>query len=135
MGTLSRVPAATTQPAIEAWFATDASGATHLISGKCTQCATYVFPPRENNCPNPACDSRHPSPGSAVARYRKESAVEDVLASPVVADPPRQLDICATSDGAGALIVASADAECELVCQNLSKVRTQVQVRQAMIQA
>ena len=43
------------------------------------------------------------------ARYRKESSVDDVLASPVVADPLRQLDICATSDGAAALIVASAD--------------------------
>src|SRR5258708_7229337 len=42
------------------------------------------------------------------ARYRKESSVEDVLASPVVSDPLRQLDICATSDGAAALIVASA---------------------------
>jgi uncharacterized OB-fold protein len=29
----------------------------HLIGGKCPQCATYVFPPRANNCPNPACDS------------------------------------------------------------------------------
>ena len=43
------------------------------------------------------------------ARYRKESSVADVLASPVVSDPLRQLDICATSDGAAALIVASAD--------------------------
>src|SRR3984885_8341838 len=43
------------------------------------------------------------------ARYRKESSVEDVLASPVVSDPLRQLDICATSDGAAALIVASAE--------------------------
>ena len=42
------------------------------------------------------------------ARYHKESSVEDVLASPVVADPLRQFDICATSDGAAALIVASA---------------------------
>ena len=37
----------------------------------------------------------------------QRSTVEDVLASPVVADPLRQLDICATSDGAAALIVAS----------------------------
>ncbi|TDZ90744.1 lipid-transfer protein [Mycobacteroides salmoniphilum] len=43
------------------------------------------------------------------ARFRKESSVEDVLASPVVSDPLRLLDICATSDGAAALIVASAD--------------------------
>ena len=41
------------------------------------------------------------------ARYRKETSVEDVLASPVVSDPLRLLDICATSDGAAALIVAS----------------------------
>ncbi len=43
------------------------------------------------------------------ARFRKESSVADVLASPVVSDPLRLLDICATSDGAAALIVASAD--------------------------
>ncbi|UXA09370.1 lipid-transfer protein [Mycobacterium sp. SMC-2] len=43
------------------------------------------------------------------ARYRKEASVDDVLASPVVADPLRQLDICATSDGAAALIVAGAE--------------------------
>jgi acetyl-CoA acetyltransferase len=41
------------------------------------------------------------------ARFRKETSVEDVLASPVVSDPLRLLDICATSDGAAALIVAS----------------------------
>lgn len=49
--------AASTQPAIDGWYATDDTGATHLIGGKCTQCGTYVFPPRANNCPNPACDS------------------------------------------------------------------------------
>ena len=46
-----------TEPAFEGWFATDDAGDTHLIGGKCTACATYVFPPRETNCPNPACDS------------------------------------------------------------------------------
>ena len=43
------------------------------------------------------------------ARFRKEVSVADVLASPVVADPLRLLDICATSDGAAALVVASAE--------------------------
>jgi acetyl-CoA acetyltransferase len=43
------------------------------------------------------------------ARFRKESTVADVLNSPVVADPLRLLDICATSDGGAALVVASAD--------------------------
>ncbi|MFZ1489395.1 MAG: lipid-transfer protein [Ilumatobacteraceae bacterium] len=43
------------------------------------------------------------------ARFRKESTVDDVLNSPVVSDPLRLLDICATSDGAAALVVASAE--------------------------
>ncbi len=43
------------------------------------------------------------------ARFRKEATVADVLASPMVSDPLRLLDICATSDGGAALIVASAD--------------------------
>ncbi|SFS10857.1 lipid-transfer protein [Sphingomonas jatrophae] len=43
------------------------------------------------------------------ARYRKAFTMEDVAASPMVADPLRLMDICATSDGGAALIVASAD--------------------------
>lgn len=43
------------------------------------------------------------------ARYRKEVAAEDVLASPVVSDPLRLLDICATSDGAAAVVVCSEE--------------------------
>ena len=43
------------------------------------------------------------------ARYRKEVSVEDVLASAVVSDPLHLLDICATSDGAAAVIVSSVE--------------------------
>ena len=43
------------------------------------------------------------------ARFRKEVSVEDVLESPVVADPLHLLDICATSDGGAALVVSSLD--------------------------
>lgn len=43
------------------------------------------------------------------ARYRKEASVEDVLASPVVADPLHLLDICATSDGGAAVVLVSAE--------------------------
>jgi len=43
------------------------------------------------------------------ARYKKEVSVEDVLASAVVADPLHLLEICATSDGAAALVLASMD--------------------------
>ncbi|HEY8527874.1 MAG TPA: lipid-transfer protein [Acidimicrobiales bacterium] len=44
------------------------------------------------------------------ARYRKEVTVEEVLASPVVADPLHLLDICATSDGGAAVVLASPAA-------------------------
>jgi len=43
------------------------------------------------------------------ARFRKENTVDDVVNSPVVSDPLRLLDICATSDGAAAMIVASRE--------------------------
>ena len=43
------------------------------------------------------------------ARYRKEVSAGDVAASPVVADPLRLLDICATSDGGAALVLTSLD--------------------------
>ncbi|MDN5744526.1 MAG: lipid-transfer protein [Nocardioidaceae bacterium] len=43
------------------------------------------------------------------ARYRKEVGIEDVLSSAVVSDPLHLLDICATSDGAAAVVLTSAD--------------------------
>ena len=43
------------------------------------------------------------------ARYRKEVALDEVLASPVVADPLHLLDICATSDGGAAVVLTSAE--------------------------
>jgi len=41
------------------------------------------------------------------ARYRKEFTEEEVLGSPMVADPLRLFEICATSDGAAALVLSS----------------------------
>jgi acetyl-CoA acetyltransferase len=43
------------------------------------------------------------------ARYRKDVALEDVMSSVLVADPLHLLDICATSDGAAALVLSSMD--------------------------
>ena len=43
------------------------------------------------------------------ARYRKEVTEEEVLASPMVADPLRLLEICATSDGGAAVVLSSMD--------------------------
>lgn len=41
------------------------------------------------------------------ARYRKQFSAADVAASPMVANPLRLMDICATSDGGAAVIVCS----------------------------
>ena len=43
------------------------------------------------------------------ARYRAEVTAEEVLASPMVADPLRLLEICATSDGGAAVVLSSMD--------------------------
>lgn len=43
------------------------------------------------------------------ARYRKAVDASEVAASPVVADPLRLLDICATSDGGAALVLSSME--------------------------
>src|SRR5207302_11045652 len=43
------------------------------------------------------------------ARYRKEVTEDEVLASPMVADPLRLLEICATSDGAAAVVLSSLE--------------------------
>lgn len=44
-----------------------------------------------------------------LARYRKACSVADVLASPMVSDPLRILEICAVSDGAAAVILGSEE--------------------------
>lgn len=46
---------------------------------------------------------------NANARYRKPVTADEVAASAVVADPLRLLDICATSDGAAALVLCSME--------------------------
>jgi acetyl-CoA acetyltransferase len=51
-------------------------------------------------------NSRH-GLANPYARYRKEVTEEEVLASPIVADPLRLLEICATSDGAAAVVLTS----------------------------
>ncbi|MEV5896063.1 lipid-transfer protein [Nonomuraea fuscirosea] len=42
-----------------------------------------------------------------MARYRERVTAEQVLASPMVADPLHLMDICATSDGGAAVVLAS----------------------------
>jgi acetyl-CoA acetyltransferase len=57
------------------------------------------------------------------ARYRSLVTAEEVDASPVVADPLRLLDICATSDGAAAVVLASEQAVRRLGLTSTVRVR------------
>ena len=43
------------------------------------------------------------------ARYRREFSIEEVLSSPMVSDPLRLYEICATGDGAAAVIVCRSE--------------------------
>lgn len=49
------MPASQDAPAIDGWWSVDESGVPHLTGARCPRCSTFVFPPRENNCPNPGC--------------------------------------------------------------------------------
>jgi acetyl-CoA acetyltransferase len=53
-------------------------------------------------------NSRH-GYNNPYARYKKTYTIEQVLESPIVSDPLRLLDICATSDGGAALVLSSME--------------------------
>ena len=55
-----------------------------------------------------AKNSRHGA-ANPNARYKKEVTEDEVMASTMVADPLRLLQICATSDGAAAVVLASEE--------------------------
>ena len=50
---------------------------------------------------------RRNAAGNRLARFRKETTVAEVLASPMVSDPLHLLQICPVSDGAAAIILGS----------------------------
>ncbi len=101
-----------TQAAIDGWFATDPStegaGKTHLIGGKCPECGTYVFPPRENNCPNPACTSDTLESVALSTRGKLWSYTENRYPPPApypAADPFEPFAIAAVELAAEGIIV------------------------------
>jgi uncharacterized OB-fold protein len=81
--TLTRVPV------IDGWFTADEDHPT-LIGAKCPSCGTYVFPPRDGDCPNPSCESDSLEPAALSRRGRIWSYTENRYAPPppfVAADP------------------------------------------------
>jgi acetyl-CoA acetyltransferase len=56
-----------------------------------------------------AVDTRAWAMANPRARHREPLTVDEVLASPMVASPLRQLDCCLVTDGAGAFVLVSAE--------------------------
>jgi uncharacterized OB-fold protein len=67
-------------PAVEGWYTIDEKP--HLIGAKCGACGTYVFPPRENGCPNPSCDGDVLGAAPLSTRGRVWSYTENRYAPP-----------------------------------------------------
>src|SRR5690348_9200261 len=55
------------------------------------------------------------------AMLREVVSVEDVLQSPIIADPLHRLDCCVISDGGGAIVVVSPD-----VAKSLNRPRVKI---------
>jgi uncharacterized OB-fold protein len=73
---------------VDGWFSVDDEP--HLIGAKCPRCATIVFPPRDDACPNPMCDSDELDRVALSRRGRIWSYTENHYPPPapyVAADP------------------------------------------------
>ena len=70
------------KPAINGWWSEDESGSPRLIGSRCPVCGTYVFPPRQLDCPNPACESGRLEPVPLSQRGTLWSYAENRYAPP-----------------------------------------------------
>ena len=68
-----------------------------------------VFGTTEEQLGRVAVAMRNHAALNPAARYRDRISVEDVLASPLIADPLHRLDCCVTTDGGGALLVTTLE--------------------------
>lgn len=80
-----------------AYWAMEAKRRTYEVGTSAETYAKAVTLMRQNGSANP------------LARYRKQTTVEEVLASPMVSDPLHLHQICAVSDGAATLILGTEE--------------------------
>ena len=67
----------------------------------------YDFGTSDDTLARAAVMMRKNASGNRLARFRAATSVEEVLASPMVADPLHLLEICPVSDGAAAIILGT----------------------------
>jgi uncharacterized OB-fold protein len=99
--TLSRVPI------IDGWFTDDIDAPT-LIGSKCPLCGTYVFPPRNGDCPSPFCESTTLEPAPLSRRGKIWSYTENRYTPPapyVATDPFEPYALAAVELEAEGLVV------------------------------
>ena len=92
---------------IDGWFTMDADAPT-LIGSKCPLCGTYVFPPRDGDCPSPTCGSTTLESTSLSRRGRIWSYTENRYAPPppyVASDPFEPYALAAVELEAEGLVV------------------------------
>ena len=101
---------AATAPTIPTGCASACSAPPTRPTSRSTPAAAWsaTAPPSDDFARVRAKNSRHGA-ANPNARYPKEFTEADVLASPVVADPLTLLEICATSDGAAAIVLTSKE--------------------------
>lgn len=87
------------------------------ISGLAAEAQAYMarFGASDRDGARVSVRDRKHAMNNPYAQLRKEVSLEDVLASPMLADPIHLLDVCPRSDGACAVIMASEDSA-EKIC-------------------
>ena len=97
------------QPAPEAEFENTYGGTTHNIYGMCAMRHMYEYGTTCEQLAWIKVAASHHAQWNPHAMLREVVTVEDVLNSPMIADPLHRLDCCVITDGGGALIVTTPE--------------------------
>jgi acetyl-CoA C-acetyltransferase len=92
-------------PPHEAGFENPYGGTTHNLYGMCAMRHMYEYGTTSEQLAWIKVAASHHAQHNAHALLKDVVTVEDVLASPMIADPLHRLDCCVVTDGGGALIV------------------------------
>jgi len=93
----------------EAGFENIYGGSTHNTYGMCAMRHMYEYGTTSEQLAWIKVAASHHAQYNPHAMLRDVVTVEDVLASPMIADPLHRLDCCVVSDGGGALLVVSPE--------------------------
>jgi len=93
----------------EAGFENIYGGSTHNTYGMCAMRHMYEFGTTSEQLAWIKVAASHHAQWKEHAMLREVVTVQDVLASPLIADPLHRLDCCVISDGGGALLVVAPE--------------------------